>query len=46
MLYLHHGNNETSFMEIKKQTQVFITVPHNFYMQIQKETAGIITDIG
>jgi len=33
-------------MEIKKQAQVFVTVSYYFCMQIQKEAAGIKTDIG
>ena len=36
MLYFRYGN-----MEIKEQTQVFITVPYYFRMQVQKEAADI-----
>ena len=32
-------------MEIKEQTQVFITVPYYFRMQVQKEAADIKADI-
>ena len=41
MLYFRYGN-----MEIKEQTQVFITAPYYFRMQVQKEAADIKADIG
>ena len=40
MLYLRYGN-----MEIKKQTQVFVTVSYYFRMQEQKEIADVKTNI-
>ena len=41
MLYFCYGN-----MEINEQTQVFITVPYYFRLQVQIEAADIKADIG